>query len=80
MKSFLLVSLFLLTATAASAQVDTVSYHQERQAIRTILHSPGGAERVSCSNDIVAVGAKGDISYSVQQWKGVQTKEKVVFK
>ncbi|MBO0356854.1 hypothetical protein J0X19_02755 [Hymenobacter sp. BT186] len=80
MKTLLATSLLLLAATAASAQLDTVSYPQERQAIRAMLHGPGGPERVSCPNDIVAVGAKGDISYSVQQWKGVQTKEKLVFK
>lgn len=80
MKTVAATSLLFLCATVASAQIDTVSYPKERQQIRAILHSPGGAERVSCPGDIVAVGAKGDISYSVQQWRQVQTTEKVVFK
>lgn len=80
MKTLFATSLLLLSATVASAQLDTVSYSKERQEIRAILHSPGGTERVSCPNDIVAVGAKGDISYSVQQWRGVQAKDKVVFR
>lgn len=80
MKTLLTTTLLLFFATAASAQIDTVSYPKERQQIRAILHSRGGAERVSCPTDIVAVGAKGDISYSVQQWQQVQAKEKVVFK
>ncbi|WP_022821775.1 hypothetical protein [Hymenobacter norwichensis] len=80
MKKTTTTTLLLLTATAAVAQLDTASYPTERRQIRTLLHGPGGPERVSCPSDVVAVGAKGDISYSVQQWKGVQTKEKLVFK
>ncbi|WP_324671530.1 hypothetical protein [Hymenobacter sp. GOD-10R] len=80
MKTVFATSLFLCSATVASAQIDTVSYPKERQQIRAILHSPGGAERVSCPTDIVAVGAKGDISYSVPQWRAVQKKDKVVFR
>jgi len=80
MKALFVTSLLLFFASAASAQIDTVSYPTERQQIRALLHGPGGAERVSCSTDIVAIGAKGDISYSVPQWQAVQTKEQVVFK
>lgn len=80
MKKTTTTALLLLTATAAVAQLDTTSYPTERRQIRALLHSPGGPERVSCPTDMVAVGAKGDISFSVQQWKAVQTKEKLVFK
>ncbi|UOQ69225.1 nuclear transport factor 2 family protein [Hymenobacter volaticus] len=80
MKTICATGLLLFSATAASAQLDTVSYPQERQQLRALLHRSGGAERVSCSDDIVAVGAKGDISYSVPQWQAVQATGKVVFK
>lgn len=35
--------------------------------------------QIDCK-DFIAVGAKGDISFSHEQWQGVQSKEKVVFK
>lgn len=61
------------------AQVDTVSFPQERQQIRELLHQRKPDRVVDC-NDFIAVGPKGDISFSHQQWQGVQAKEKVVFK
>ncbi len=81
MKKTVLTIVLTLSAGVAFAQLDTVSYAQERQAIRTILHGPGGANTSpSACNDVVLVGAKGDISFSAQQWRGVQTREKLVFR
>jgi len=77
----MITGLLLLAAPAAFAQIDTVSYPQERRQIRAILHGPpGGTNGAAACNDLVAVGAKGDISFSAQQWKGVQTQGKIVFK
>lgn len=76
----LLTLLFLpLATTPVLAQVDTTSYPKERQAIRELLrHQPPGSQ-IDC-RDFIAVGPKGDISFSHQQWVAVQKKEKLVFK
>ena len=70
----------LLASSAAFAQVDTVSYAQERREIKALLHRPGAANGPAGCDDIVMVGAKGDISFSAQEHRAVQTKEKLVFK
>ncbi|MDO7849165.1 hypothetical protein Q5H92_22570 [Hymenobacter sp. M29] len=80
MKATLATTLLLLITTRAFAQMDTVSYAKERREIKTLLHSPGAANGPATCNDIVMVGAKGDISFSAQEHKAVQTKEKLVFK
>lgn len=64
---------------AAFAQLDTLSFPKERQEIRTLIHQRKPDVGINC-NDFIAVGPKGDISFSHQQWQGVQRKEKVVFK
>jgi len=67
--------ILLVTCTnAVFAQVDTTSFPKERQEIRALLRKP-----MDCS-DFIAVGPKGDISFSHQQWVEVQKKEKLVFK
>ncbi|MCX6215284.1 DUF4440 domain-containing protein [Spirosoma sp.] len=74
--TFLLVSLAL---TPVFAQLDTTSYPKERQAIRELLRHQQPGTRIDCP-DFIAVGPKGDISFSHQQWVEVQKKEKLVFK
>ena len=63
----------------ANAQIDTTSYPKERQEIIALIHhrKPGGS--IDCE-DFIAVGPKGDISFSQKQWEGVQAKGKVIFK
>lgn len=61
------------------AQVDTTSYPKERQEIRLLLRSQGPATNLDCA-DMIAVGPKGDISFTRQQWIEAQKKEKLVFK
>lgn len=81
MKRTIMTGLLTLTASAAFAQLDTVSYARERREIKAILHGPGGANNSpSACTDVVLVGAKGDISYSAQQWRGVQAREKLIFR
>lgn len=80
MKTFLLSTLLFALTTAAYAQMDTTSYAQERQQIRAILRQPGGYRPPSTCRDMVAVGPKGDISFSEAEWRAAQAKEKLVFK
>lgn len=79
MKAFLALILLAAGVTGVFAQADTTSYPKERQEIRELLHQhkPGGL--IDC-NDFIAVGPKGDISFSHQQWLEVQKTEKLVFK
>ncbi|WP_133256932.1 nuclear transport factor 2 family protein [Hymenobacter edaphi] len=80
MKAPLLSALLLPLATAAYAQMDTLSYPAERQQIRALLHQPGGYHPTTACRDMVAVGPKGDISFSEAEWRAAQAKEKLVFK
>jgi hypothetical protein len=80
MKTTLVTTLLLLITTRAFAQMDTVSYAQERREIKALLHRPGAANGPAACNDVIMVGAKGDISFSAQEHKAVQTKEKLIFK
>jgi hypothetical protein len=80
MKKAMMTALLLLAGSAAFAQMDTVSYAPERREIKALLHTPGGANGPAGCNDIIMVGAKGDISFSAQEHRAVQTKEKLVFK
>ncbi|MBJ6111165.1 hypothetical protein JAO73_19235 [Hymenobacter sp. BT523] len=80
MKTTSLIILSLLATTRAFAQLDTVSYAKERREIKALLHSPGAANGPAACTDIIMVGAKGDISFSAQEHKAVQTKEKLIFK
>jgi len=79
MKIFLSIVLLTIAAYSAFAQIDTTSYPNERREIREILRHQKPGVPVDCS-DFIAVGPKGDISFSHQQWVEVQKKEKVVFK
>lgn len=79
MKKILLLFMVVLGNCNAFAQIDTTSYPKERQQIRELLHQRKPGVPIDC-NDFIAVGPKGDISFSHQQWQGVQTKEKLVFK
>lgn len=75
--------LFLLFFAASSstgfAQIDTTQYPQQRQEIRELLHKGGPGIEKSCG-DLVAVGPKGDISFSRQEWIDAQKKEHLVFR
>ncbi|WP_147273617.1 nuclear transport factor 2 family protein [Pedobacter chinensis] len=75
---FTLILLIAGTCTVF-AQVDTTSYPKERQEIRELLRHQKTGSLIDC-DDFIAVGPKGDISFSHQEWVEVQKKEKLVFK
>lgn len=79
MKTFLNIILFASCTSSVFAQLDTTSFPDERREIRELLRHQKPGTPVDCS-DFIAVGPKGDISFSHQQWVEVQKKEKVVFK
>ncbi|GAB3953341.1 hypothetical protein GCM10028805_36860 [Spirosoma harenae] len=79
MKTLLTLFLLSLATTCVFAQLDTTSYPKERQAIRELLRHQQPGTLIDCA-DFIAVGPKGDISFSHQQWLAVQKKEKLVFK
>ncbi|AKD53664.1 nuclear transport factor 2 family protein [Spirosoma radiotolerans] len=79
MKLVLTLLLISIATTSVFAQVDTSSYPNERQAIRELLRHQQPGTLIDC-HDFIAVGPKGDISFSHQQWVEVQKKEKLVFK
>ncbi|WP_439558366.1 hypothetical protein [Dyadobacter sp.] len=79
MKITIFFLLALLGSFGAVAQIDTTSYPNERQEIKALMRNRKPDVQIDCK-DFIAVGAKGDISFSHEQWQGVQSKEKVVFK
>jgi hypothetical protein len=79
MKALLILTFLIFGTCSLYAQVDTTSYPTERQEIRQILRNPRPGTLIEC-NDMIAVGPKGDISFSHQQWIEAQKKEKLVFK
>lgn len=79
MKHIYLFFLCLLAGIAASAQIDTVSYPEDRKMIRQLMHQSQRKDTIEC-NDFIAVGPKGDISFSHQQWLQQQRKLQLVFK
>lgn len=76
-----IIILFVLVLSGYNvlAQIDTTSYPKERQEIRELMHVRKPDLAIDC-NDFIAVGPKGDISFSRQQWQGVQAKQKLIFK
>ena len=79
MKQTIFVLLALFVSYNAIAQIDTTSYPKERQEIRELMRNRKPDVQIDCK-DFIAVGAKGDISFSHEAWQSVQSKEKVVFK
>lgn len=79
MKHLIILFLFCAVATAGFAQIDTSSYPAQRREVLDLLHRGGPAKEKSCG-DLIAVGPKGDISFSRKEWVEVQSKEKLVFK
>ncbi|GAB3787531.1 hypothetical protein GCM10028818_52680 [Spirosoma horti] len=79
MKIGVILLIVSLAITRVFAQVDTISYPKERQAISELLRHQQPTTLIDCP-DFIAVGPKGDISFSHQQWVEVQKKEKLVFK
>jgi len=79
MKALLILTFLSLGTYSVYAQVDTTSYSNERQEIRQVLRNQRPGTLTDC-NDMIAVGPKGDISFSHQQWVEAQKKEKLVFK
>jgi hypothetical protein len=79
MKQTIFVLLALFVSYNAVAQIDTTSYPKERQEIRELMQNRKPDVQIDCK-DFIAVGAKGDISFSHEAWQRVQSKEKVVFK
>jgi hypothetical protein len=79
MKRILFFVFFTITTAAAYAQIDTVSYPEQRKQLLELLHKSGPGTEKSCG-DLVAVGPKGDISLSRKEWVAAQSKEQVVFR
>jgi hypothetical protein len=79
MKVLFILSFLILATCTVYAQLDTTSYPKERQEIRQILRNQKPGTLIDC-DDMIAVGPKGDISFSHQQWVEAQKKEKLVFK
>lgn len=79
MKTFFILAFILPVTWRAYAQVDTTSYPKEREEIRQLLRNQRPGTLTDCV-DMIAVGPKGDISFSRQQWIAAQQKEKLVFR
>jgi len=79
MKKLYVLVLSLLCSYCVVAQIDTTSYPKERQELRNLMHQRKPDAGIDCK-DFIAVGPKGDISFSHQQWQDAQSKEKLVFK
>lgn len=77
MKTLITLFLGLSAASTTFAQIDTVSYPAERREIRELMQQR--TQPIDC-NDFIAVGPKGDISFSHQEWQQAQRKEQLVFK
>lgn len=79
MKKFYLAIISLAFSFCVFAQIDTTSFPKERAEIRALMSNRKPDLAIDCS-DFIAVGPKGDISFSREQWQQAQQKEKLVFK
>ncbi|MBC6113203.1 hypothetical protein ACFOG5_02690 [Pedobacter fastidiosus] len=79
MKKLIILLILTILVSPAFAQVDTISFAKERQELRSFIHDPALIAKANC-NDLIMVGAKGDISFSTQQTKGSQDNQKLIFK
>ena len=77
----MLICLICICKLSSYAQIDTLSFPRERAEVKKFMSDPAFKvqTRNSC-NDLVTVGPKGDINFSLDQWKDTQGKEKLVFK
>jgi hypothetical protein len=81
MKKLLLSCLLAVGTLNAFAQIDTLKFPKERKEINALLHDPTfKIQTQNDCNDFVSVGPKGDINYSLTQWRNSQGKEKLIFK
>jgi len=81
MKKLLFTCLSVAITVSSYAQIDTLNFPKERREIKTLMHDPEfKAQTQKDCNDLVTVGPKGDINYSLTQWKDSQVKEKLIFK
>jgi hypothetical protein len=63
MKRVIFLLIVIGIALTGSAQIDTASFPEQRKQILDLLHHAGPGTEKSCG-DLVAVGPKGDISFS----------------
>lgn len=81
MKKILILCVLVMGTTSAFAQIDTLSFPVERKEVKAFMHDPEFKVQTQYNcNDFVSVGPKGDINYSLPQWKESQEKEKLIFK
>jgi hypothetical protein len=81
MKKLLFTCLLVAITVSGYTQIDTLNFPKERREIQTLMHDPEfKAQTQKDCNDLVTVGPKGDINYSLTQWKDSQVKEKLIFK
>jgi hypothetical protein len=81
MKKLLLSCVLVAGAISADAQIDTLNFPEERNEIKALMRDPAfKVQTQNNCNDFVSVGPKGDINYSLDQWKESQGKEKLIFK
>ena len=79
MKKIMLILCCCLVVFAGRTQIDTTAWPEQRKELLQLLHTSGPGKEKSCG-DLVAVGPKGDLSLSRQQWIEAQKKQQVVFK
>jgi hypothetical protein len=81
MKLIVSICLLIVGISNAFAQLDTLSFPKERKEVKALMQDPGfKAQTQNNCDDFISVGPKGDINYSLTQWKESQGKEKLVFK
>ena len=68
-----------LLALSVGAQVDTTSYPDERRELTEFLRRPGPGQEKACA-DWIAVGPKGDISFTRKEWQAAQEHLQLRFK